>query len=292
MKRLVKLLLGAIVLVLMMISSFKITTSADTGPKESVKISIEGNTSGMYLTLLSSKEGSGPWYVSEEDIEGADSIDTKFSDYAATDSFYYLYNYSSIEDGSYHWGYYPPETFKIVIYDSVNDKIITDGIEYTREYFNTIYTLTLTDSSYNVDVTSYDTFTVDDESGDTKNLVLGFLLRLVICLAIEVVIAFLFKIKRWQYLVVVCVNVTTQLILNLILLLIIKNNGFNEAMLYTTYTFVEIAIIGIEWLAYILFINRANKENEISKLKLLIYSLSANAASFVLGFIILQLLEY
>jgi len=180
----------------------------------------------------------------------------------------------------------------IVIYDSINDNIITDSKEYTREHFNTIYKLTLTSSTYDIDDISYDSFKIDDKSGDTKNLVLGFILRLIICLLIEIIIAFFFKFIKLQYVVVLCANILTQVVLNLTLLLTIKNNGFNESMVYSIYAFLEILIICIEWLIYILLMNKANKENMVGKLRLFIYSLTANLSSFLLGFIILELLEY
>ena len=60
MKRLLKPIIFGIILLLMMLASFKITTHADTGPKPSVSISIKGETNGMYLTLLSKTKGSGP----------------------------------------------------------------------------------------------------------------------------------------------------------------------------------------------------------------------------------------
>lgn len=292
MKRLLKPIIFGIILLLMVLASFKITTHADTGPKPSVSISIKGETNGMYLTLLSKTKGSGPWHIDEDDILEADAIDTIFNEYANTKGFYYLFNYSKIDSGPYNWGYYPPTTFMIVIYDSINDNIITDSKEYTREHFKTIYKLTLTNSAYDIDDISYDSFKIDDKSGDTKDLVLGFILRLVICLLIEIIIAFFFKFIKLQYVVVLCANILTQVILNLTLLLTIKNNGFNEAMVYSIYAFLEILIIGIEWLIYILLMNKANKENMVGKLRLFIYSLTANLSSFLLGFIILELLEY
>ena len=286
MKRLYKLLL-IFIMVLVPFVFINTTVKADLGPKPYVEIEIEGNSKGSYLTLLSKDSRYGP-YSSEYGNEYNDKeIDLKFSEYIDKDGFYYLHEYSDISDGKYRWGYYPPLTFKILIYDSNNDKFITDDKIYERTSFETILKLTLSEDEFNVK-----TIDVEESNKYIGKVILGFVTRLCICILIEVLIALIFRLKKKQLLVVALANLFTQIILNLVLAIIIYGIGYQILIIVPVYIALEILILFIEWIIYIIFINRVNKDNIKSVGILLLYSFVSNVASLVLGFGILHLLGF
>ena len=285
MKKIYRVILFVCVVFLFTFLFSNVRIKADTGPKPYVTIEIKGNTQGYYMTLLAKSESSGPYSSNEEYHEDMDAIDVKFNTYSKGDEFYYWFVYESIEDGEFHWGYYPPSTFKILIYDSINDRFITDNKEYTRESFETLLKLTLNNGG---EVP----FTVTKSSNYTLKIILGFVLRLMICLGIELGVAFLFKFKKKQYLVIIGANILTQVVLNSILASIIYSLGMSYWLIIPVYIFLEVAILFVEWLLYVLFINKVNKDNVMAGYKLFLYSLSANAASLVLGFEILNIIGF
>lgn len=171
--------------------SFSPNVSADTGPKPFIEIDIKGDTKGMYMTILSKDSNYGPWGYDHSYDDKVDEINERFKEYSLNDEFYYWYNYEDISDGKYEWGYYPPQTFKIVIYDSINDRMITNNEIYSRYRFESRFVLTLNETS----------FTVVKNNDVSKNIA-GFFLRLAICLLIELLIALVFGLRRQQLLIV------------------------------------------------------------------------------------------
>ena len=283
------MMLIVIALGLVLLPNIKL--NADTGPKSYVRIEIVGETKGYYLTLLGGSAAWGPHSGGRE----ADEIDLKFKEYSEHDDFDYWNSYSSIEDHEYTWGYYPPDTFKILIYDSINDRFITDNVVYYRTSFATELKLTLSDdldSDTPFDVTNNAPFTVTKSANYLFRVILGFVLRLTLCISIELGMAFLFKFKEKQYLVVIGANLFTQIVLNLCLALMIYQHGFQVFMVYPLYIITEFLIIFIEWLIYGLTLNKVNRFNNIPIYKSFLYSLAANVSSFALGFIILYALGF
>ncbi len=305
MKKFIKLFLMIFVMIISF--TFSINTSADTGPKPYIDITIDGNTEGMYMTLLSSSPAYGPYRVYDaEDSsfqnETPNEIKLKFRNYVDNDNFYFLETYAGIENHYYHWGYYPPTTFKILIYDSVKDIFITDNVIYNRTSFGSFYKVTLNEdiiSSYEAPGESS-----PDEAGEgmvcivpvdtTGYQVLAFVIRLLICLAIEVSIAGYFRFGKNEIRVITIVNVITQIFLNVYLAFDIHNNGFSpQLMLPFGYIFAEILIPIIEFVSYFLIFKfvKFKREKKRPFWYLLIYSVVANFASFVIGFGIISICE-
>jgi len=148
MKRIIKLFMLMVFVALSLTLSIK--TSADTGPKPYIDITIEGDTKGMYMTLLSNRTHYGPWQVYDEtknQYKELNEIEKKFINYVDNENFIYLQYYQSIESNKFSWGYYPPTIFKILIYDEINDVFITDNKTYEKNEFASIYTLKI-DNGY------------------------------------------------------------------------------------------------------------------------------------------------
>ncbi len=266
-----------------------VNVSADMGPKPYVRITLEGNTNGMYMTLLSDKR-TGPWCPIEEH-DHTEYIDSslkdahlKFASYVDNDGYKYLQYLESVSDNYFSWNYRAPDNFKILIYDSINDKFITDNVVYERFGMGTSYNLILNDSS----------FTVNREINPWLD-VLGFFIRLGICLLIELAIATMYGLKgKKEFRIILIVNIATQLILNLTLTLMTIFIGYKTAIIYPTYLLLELGIAIIEAILYLKLIKKTD-ENGVqirTNKNLISYAIFANAASFVLGFIILGILQF
>ena len=290
-------------------SFINVKTSADTGPKPYVSITIQGDTKGMYMTLLSARSQSGPFSIDENYTAIDDEINSKFRGYEDKDHFYYLNYYSSIEGGSYKWVYYPPYTFKFLIYDSVNDRFITDDVINERYAFGSTYIITLnTDiltasKDYPNSVTEEPRVVSPTTSGEApfdvkKNEslygpIMNFIIRLVICLGIEIIVALLFSFRKPELLVILITNVITQIALNAILSVFIYYNGYTIFVVIPIYVLSEFLVFLVESLSYFIFIDKidAKKGYPIkSTSRIVLYVLFANLASLLIGFLLLTYL--
>ena len=196
---------------------------------------------------------------------------------------------------------YPPYTFKFLIYDSVHDKFITDDVIYERYGFDSIYVITL-NSEY-IGVRQGDSTTVISPNNATNETpfdvkqdrslfapIMNFFVRLIICLAIEICIALLFKFRKLELVIILLANLVTQIGLNVFLSIYTFNHGYQPIMVILTYAFSEVAILLIECVAYLIFIKLLDRKRgyeEKSVLRIILYTLTANVASLALGFIIL-----
>jgi hypothetical protein len=287
-------------------SFINVKTSADTGPKPYVSVTIQGDTKGMYMTLLSAQSQSGPFSSDENYAVSDTEINSKFRGYEDKDHFNYLNYYSSIEGGSYKWVYYPPYTFKFLIYDSLNDRFITDDVINERYAFGSTYIITLNSdiltaskdypNSVAEEPRIVSPTTTGEAPFDVKKdeslfaPIMNFFVRLIICLAIEIGVALLFKFRKLELVVILLANLVTQIALNVFLSIYIFNHGYQPIMVILTYMFSEIAILLIECIAYLIFIKLLDRKRgyaEKSSLRIILYTLTANVASLALGFVVL-----
>lgn len=286
-----KLIKGFIIIFFFLITlSVSINVSADMGPKPYVKITINGDTKGMYMTLIC-KDYSARWGTVEEyDIteyidEELKDAHLKFAEYKDEDGYKYIQYLESIEDKSFVWSYLAPSEFKILIYDSINDKFITDNKVYERYGLGTTYELVLNDEN----------FIVTKNASNVLDII-GFFIRLCICILIELAVAIVFGFKdKGEFKFIVIINVITQVVLNITLTLMTIFIGYKTAIIYPTYLGLEIGITIFEALMYLLFIKKIEKKNEIeikTNGKIISYAVLANVASFVLGFIITGILQF
>lgn len=269
----------ALLISLLVISFFNMNEiHADTGPKPRIEITIEGDTHGMYLTLLSKERNNGPW-TPERIKEPANEIEEIFLSYNDKDNFYFVCYYQNIESGKFVWSYYPPQTFKVLLYDSINDKLIIDDNIYETYAFNSEFKLVINNQSI--------TFT---KNKTISSELFNFFLRLIICLVIEIGLALIFKFKKQELLIITLANLITQVALNVILNLTIYYNGFHIFSILPMYILAEVLILVIEMVSYIIFIPRIDEKYNLKtheNYNIVLYSISANLLSLVIGFIIL-----
>lgn len=253
---------------------FQCPIHADTGPKPSVTIHFKGIDDTYYVTLLSSVEEYGPntTYTDEEleDFENKELL-IKFNRYE--DDYYF---YGVVEECSksnkFKWGYWPPETFKVLIYLPDSDTfIISDVCE--RYAFNSYYTI---DIENNEIVDCYKSYNYLEE-------IISFLGRVVLTIFIELIIAEIFNLKDKKHRqIILYTNLVTQVLLNFFISYVTYMHGYNSYMLY--YLWLEILIFISEGFIYKKLIK--DVPNKFSPFK---YSLFANITSFITGFIILKI---
>lgn len=264
---------------------------ADIGPKPSVQITFKGlGEQSVYATLLSETPSTGPFSTYEKNGEkrfdnpgfaGGEEIWTAFHDYKDADGYYFLQRSFSVSDTeNLNWNYYPPKKFKLLLY-------YPESKTYQTSYIEKAYAF----DSY---------FTVNGKEMEGENLLIlkktyfyeGELLflfaRIFFTILIEVFIALLFGFRGKKLLLFLLgVNVVTQVFLNLSLNLLY--NSFFRMILEILFLLLEVCVFFIELKLYQKFLPRVT-EKEISKNKILVYSIVANAGSFLVGFYIARFL--
>ena len=289
----IKRLLIAICLIAIMFS-IPYTAKADTGPKPSVNVSLTGlENQTYYVTLLSKTSSTGPYsaydpgngYETEykEGDEGYE-IWQKFIAYKDSDDFYFLQNFSKlIGDKTYKWGYYPPSTFKVLIYFPSSDTFAESAV-YERYAFDSYYEANFSAGDLEHLKVEKINFTVE-KNYDYPTEILNLLARIIITIIIEVLIALLFGYRSKKELFFIGgVNIVTQTFLNLMLNIANYNDGSLIAMTY--YILLEVLIFVIEAVIYFIFMKKFNKNPKFKNWLTVVYAFCANAASFGVGLLL------
>ena len=275
--------------VLLLITLLPVAARADTGPKPSVQVTFTGlGDAPCYATLLSEKKSTGPtgvWSGNEDEIyhngtyEFDRAIWDAFTGYEDSDGFYFLqWSWQVNETKAFRWGYYPPSTFKILLYFPEQDQFYISGIceRYAFDSYYTIDASNLNPGQPLKTVKSYD-YTLE---------ILSLLARIVVTIALEIGVALLFGFRSKEELkVLVIVNVITQVILNVALNIANYNNG--QQVFVWAYFGYELLVFIAEAIAYCIFLKRINGE-KLSKC--IGYAFLANALSFGAGFAIAKLI--
>lgn len=249
---------------------------ADTGPHYSVEIRLElpAERQPCYATLLSEKQRNGPYSAvepgSEEKGNGTELSARAYdlmSRYRDPDGFFFMGEVFSCEDGGFRWGYFPPDTFKVLLcFPQTGELICGETLE--RFTFDTVYRGTLAGGSL--------TF---EKEWNIGGWLLGFVCRLAVTLILELGLALLF---RYRLLPVLFINVLTQIGLNLLLAVYAHYRGGGGFDYFLLYLFAEAAVLVVEWNYYCGKLRKTNAEKP-GKGILFIYALLANALSFSAG---------
>lgn len=265
------------------VSIFSFPVQADTGPKPSVVVEFEGiEEETYYVTLLSETESTGPWSADsgyEDWYEDREAWE-KFDAYSDVDGFYFLGCYQECsETDEFIWGYYPPETFKILLYFPEQNSFIVSDI-YERYAFDSYYTMEISKDAVATVTTKV------EKSYDYTGEVISLICRIIITVLLELGIAWLFGFrKKKQILVIGVTNVVTQTGLNLLLNLIHYNSGSFALVFH--YIWLEVLVFVIEGVVYAVFLKRLLTESQ-KKLHPWLYALAANVVSFLVGLMIAE----
>lgn len=244
---------------------------ADVGPKPSVTITFENAPDHpYYVTLLGTEEFFGPWSnLTQEGIAGQDAevrpAYEAFYDYAQLNGLYFSdFVQECSDDDEFHWGYYPPSSFRIAVYDSVEKTLrVSDVVE--REAFDSFYIIDLNQAG----------LTVVEDYHVTRYLI-SFAIRLAATILIEVILALLMGYRQKKEIrTIIFTNILTQILLNGIMLLLDYYSGLLVWLF--VYPAMELAVFIIELAVYLINF-RGHK-----KLKTFFYTLLANGLTFLLG---------
>lgn len=267
-------LIVAFILLSTLFAAFSTTVYADFGPKPSVIITYEELPESIrYGTLLAAGESYVCWHAVDEPI-GTERGETyaraynTFLEYAAEDEYYFWGEIFVIKDGSFSWNYYPPERFKVLLYDTDTGALYVSG-ETERYAFDSIYAASIQpDGKLSLSKAPY----------ILKNI-LNFCARLIYTVAVEVLIAFLFGYrKKKETLLIVVVNLLTQFGLNLSLTF--SDNFFAAVAWGFGFPLLELAIIIGEAIIYVRYLKSHSRKRAV------LYAIAANVITLLSGILI------
>ena len=287
------LALCIVAMVVVLVFSQPTVAHADMGPKPSINITFDTLGDGTYYaTILSKYRTTGPYqaYDPESDYKDLGNFDSEyyfhedyvneeaemswqaFVDYEDADGFYFLQLGWKVDAkaNSIKWGYYPPYTFKVLLYLPDSNTYLSSGI-YERYAY---------DSYYIADVANMEIAEIRlVENYDYWGEIIGFLCRVTLTIAVEMLIALIFGIKgRRAILTILIVNCVTQIGLNVALNLIYVFSGLLAYLV--AFVFLEIGVAIVEAVAYAFLLRKAG----VPIWKSIIYALVANVATAFAGF--------
>lgn len=264
---------------------FPLTASADTGPKPSVTVAFpEMGEELCYGTLLSRNPSTGPQSVWDGDPDHIwrndlpEEIWKAFVEYEDSDGYYFLQTAWQLnKTKTLSWSYYPPSNFKVLLYypDTQTFRV---GPVCERYAFDSYFTATA-DGADMLKI---------EKSYDYSKELLSLAARIVITILIEMLVALLFGFREKKpFLFLICVNTITQVLLNFWLNIVNYTSG--QAAFVWLYLLLELGVVILEAILYCVWMKKLctrPKKNGFY----LVYSLSANAASFGAGLLIAHLL--
>lgn len=284
---------------------FPVTVRADMGPKPSVRIHFENMGDELcYGTLLSKTKSTGPASAWEGIEYHAKHNENKsysyaafdyetwkvFAEYQDEDGYYFLQEgWKVSETKKIEWTYYPPQSFKILLYYPETQTFAVSGI-YERYAFDTYYTVDMDGVHINEVRCEEANGTPEgleaSRSYDYSQELISLAVRIVLTILIEMIIALLFGYRhKKQLLFLAGVNGGTQIVLNVLLNIINYKGGQLAFVLF--YVLLEIAVFAIE---AGIFYGRLGRMGNTSQPKWLavLYAFIANAASFGVGIMAAQ----
>lgn len=310
--RFVRTLLTYLILSFLCIS---MTVRADMGPKPSVQITFKGLGDELcYGTLLSKDISTGPstaWDGTEEDARhngnehySYENLDYEtwkaFVEYEDADEYYFLQEGWQVNEAKeLDWVYYPPSTFKILLYYPETATFVVSDV-YERYAFDSYFTVDMSDfhepgiiesgtiASEESDVEKEPIVAEKkmevEKSYDYSKEIYLLIVRILATIAIEMLVALLFGFtKKKELLLLAGVNIVTQVILNVLLNIVHYKMG---SMAYIGgYIFFEFIVFAIEAGIYsVLLIKLSDKIRR--KRFYVCYAFVANLVSFAVGYFV------
>ena len=305
-----KSILSILICSILIISILPVTANDDIGPKASLIINFENmNDEPCYGTLLSDKSSCGPhcvWNGDEEDARHNENpkysyqnfdyqIWKAFAEYEDSDGYYFLQiGWNVGESKKIDWMYYPPSSFKILLYYPETQTFVISGI-YEKYAFDSYYTVDM--DGINIGTVEYDEKLSNNKrieeynaqisayrSYKYKQEIASLIARNFITILIETVIALFFGFrKKKQILLLIGVNTFTQLLLNILLNIIYYYS--DELIFIIIYILLEIIIFAIEAVLYCKYMKKLSDIPRKNRYYIL-YSLIANTVSFGAGILI------
>lgn len=303
-----------------------IKASADTGPKPSVHVTFENMGDELcYGTLLSKTPSTGPagaWDGTEDGkpiFNGAnETVWRAFTEFKDEDGFYFLQWFRRADENkALNWTYYPPQTFKILLYypdratksgaadnsagASTRDSETTAASgafcvsDVLKRYaFHSYYFVNMAEIADN---TGGAAIPLPVTQGyDYSAEILGFFVRFIITLGVETLLALAFGLRtKRAFLTVLAANGATQVALNILLNVQLHFN--NVYGVFPLYFFAELFVFVAEAALYCFILGKRKNGGEsgsadenggkaaiaYSKKRLILYAFTANLISFCIG---------
>ena len=282
-----KKLFSALACILLLLS-LSPPASADAGPKPSVTVTFTGiEDEPFYATLLSENRSSGParaWdklspYPSEDHPEDERIIWEKFVSYQDSDGYYFLQEWwDCTETHQFHWSYYPPEPFKILLYFPERDSFSVSFI-CERYAFHSFYRVNLNDGTGTEEhpLKALPTLNI---STTLNRLAFGG--RIALTILLELGLAWCIGYREGRHIILfVTTNLLTQVVLNTILSLGVGSPySFSQI-----YLWAELLVFLLEAAVYAHYLPKISAAPQ-KKSKAVLYALGANILSFAAGLII------
>ncbi len=282
-------------LAVLLFCTLAVPIHADSGPKPSVQITIYGlGDEPCWGTLLSEKESTGPASVweGEEPDEWRRAMPgwEVFVRYEDPDGYYYLQESWDVgETGELAWTYYPPYRFKLLLYFPEREVFLSSGI-LERYAFHSTFTARITDGTLEVDPLGVGGATISVER-DTRlgPELLGFFLRLLLTLGVEMFLALAFGYReKVPLLLILLVNGVTQVGLNVALNLVGYFSGPLATLLL--YFLLELLIFVVEAVLYAMLLPKHTRRRPTGPVRAALYAFSANLLSLLAGVALMLLL--
>lgn len=290
--------LGVLLCCLILLLAVPSVAKADMGPKPSVEITFIGlEGEHYYAALLVEPPVTADWFslpllrdsmdTTYPESEEEAAILQKFAQYQDADG-YAAFNWvkDCSEEHLLNLPRYSVPEFKILLYFPETDHFVESDRTYQAYAFNSTFTVHAEQSGLSPDSQGE----LDLKLQNTYHygrMILAFFVQVVITLLVEIGIARLFQLRQKKVLrFIVLVNLVTQVLLNVVLYWINYQVGlFSMAVCYFG---LEVLVFLLEAVLYAIYFGRL-EDVFIDGWKPWVYSLVANAASFIVG---LQLSAY
>lgn len=277
-----KRLTALLILLLVFALAMPLAAFADIGPKPSVRVTFTGaGGREFYATLLSQASGTGPYSAEPgrswgNDLEENEPVRQAMAAYQDPDGFYFLQTaWQCSETRPLAWTYYPPVTYKLLVYFPDTGEFLTSGV-YSRYAFDNYYTVDLADLANGQLVLR--------KSYDYTWELVSLLVRILATIALELAVAVPFGFAKKPFLrPILTVNVVTQVLLNLGLNMIAYWMGGLAFMIF--FWPLEVLVFIVEAVAYRPLLGR---RGGASAPLTTIYAFTANVISCVAGFWLAQ----
>lgn len=277
-----KRLTALLILLLVFALAMPLAAFADIGPKPSVRVTFTGaGGREFYATLLSQASGTGPYSAEPgrswgNDLEENEPVRQAMAAYQDPDGFYFLQTaWQCSETRPLAWTYYPPVTYKLLVYFPDTGEFLTSGV-YSRYAFDNYYTVDLADLANGQLVLR--------KSYDYTWELVSLLVRILATIALELAVAVPFGFAKKPFLrPILTVNVVTQILLNLGLNMIAYWMGGLAFMIF--FWPLEVLVFIVEAVAYRPLLGR---RGGASASLTTIYAFTANVISCVAGFWLAQ----
>lgn len=287
MKKFIISLFAFLLTFIFFITSSPTVAYADTGPKPQTTIEIYNLENSDYIVAFGAKKCNPThhFFIPEDEKNGKtyygdiEDLTLVYNKVTLPEEWKLLDISSFYEDTTrlvIQSGYMWPSEFILIIYNKVSDNYYLS--EVTKTYaFHSYFKYNM--KNYQEDSISLEKKIILEKSYQYGKEILGFLLRLAVTLAIEMLLAVAFQFNKKSLWIIGITNLVTQVGLNLALNLTTYLSG-KSLWFIIIYAFIELMIVLVEAIIFKILCRRGKDE---TREFIIIYTILANVLSFVLG---------